>query len=169
MPSSAIGQFVIGQSAIGAGSSSPSSTSSMGVARKRVYGRTTDEFGNRQWVVVTTDANGFDDYVYVTALAQEIQLNLGESPFWGNRGIPAEPSIVSQVAPDYYSSRLQLLYAPYFMNIMVYRVPGPNPLGLDPMFTGAPVYKIQVVTHQGVQEMYTVPSSQPQPQEAVPI
>jgi hypothetical protein len=139
------------------------------IPQMRVFGRTTDEFGNRKWVVVTTDANGFNDYVYLTALAQEIQLNLNESPFYGNRGIPAEPSVVSQVAPDYYSSRLQLLYSPFFMNIMVYRVPGLHPLGLDPKNTGAPVYKVQVVTHQGVTAQYTVAFSQPQPQEAVPI
>ena len=161
-----IGSFIIGETPIGV---LPSSLSNVPAPQMRVYGRTTDEFGNREWVVVTTDINGFNDYVYLTALAQEIQLNLGESPFYGNRGIPAEPSIVSQVAPDYYSSRLQQLYAPYFMNIMVYRVPGPNPLGLDPTGTGAPVYRVQVITHQGVQQMYTIAFSLPQPQEAVPI
>ena len=64
----------------------------------RVYGRTTNEQGQTSWREVDTDANGFNDFVYLTALVQELKLNLGESPFWADRGIPAKPSVVQQVA-----------------------------------------------------------------------
>lgn len=113
----------------------------------RVYGRVTDEFGNKTWVVVQTDANGFNDYVYVTALIQELKLNLGESPFWANRGIPAEPSVLTQVAPDYYTFLMQQRYAPYFMNISIVKVPAQQ----------NPTYNISIVTQQGVQIETQVP------------
>jgi hypothetical protein len=44
----------------------------------RVFGRTQDILtGAKTWWVVTTDVNGFNDSVYLTALAQVIKLNLG--------------------------------------------------------------------------------------------
>lgn len=119
----------------------------------RVYGRVYDEYGVATWTVVHTDPNGLNDYVYLTALVQEIKLNLGESPFWGNRGIPAQPSIVTQVAPDYYVLVLQQRYAPYFLSISIVRVPG----GVDSRGNPAPYYRINVVTHYGVQIERQVP------------
>ena len=105
----------------------------------RTYGRTTDEFGKKTWVVVTTDANGFNDNVYLTTLAQVLKLNLGESPFFGNYGIPAHPSVVQQVFPDYYVTQTQTQFAPYFASLVITRIQGSNP----------PVYKVQAVSHTG--------------------
>ena len=113
----------------------------------RTFGRTYDEFGKATWVEVQTDANGFNDYVYVTALVQELKLNLGESPFWGNRGIPAEPSVVTQIAPDYYTFLMQKRYAPYFMNLLITRLPD----------YPTPTYQINITTNQGVQLEQVVP------------
>ena len=45
--------------------------------------------GQLVWVVVETDANGFNDLVYFSNLLQVLQLGLGESPFFSNFGIPA--------------------------------------------------------------------------------
>ena len=118
----------------------------------RTYGRGYDEYSNVSWVEVQTDANGLNDYVYVTALIQEILLNLGESPFWGDRGIPAKPSLVQQVAPDYHTMLMQQRYAPYFMNLIITKVPG-----LDAGGHPTPVYRINVTTHQGVQIEEQVP------------
>ena len=73
----------------------------------RVYALNKD--GSRQkpqppgypyWQQVSTDANGYNDAVQLTTLCQVLQLNLGESPFYANFGIPAVPTIVQQVQPD---------------------------------------------------------------------
>lgn len=106
----------------------------------RTYGRTTDVLtGVKTWHVVTTDAAGFDDLVWVTTLAQVLQLNLGESPFYGNYGIPAHPSVVQQVFPDFYVLYTQQRFASKFASLLVSKLPLPEP-----------VYQIQVMTHQGV-------------------
>ena len=119
----------------------------------RVYGRVTDELGNQTWQVVTTDANGFNDAVYVTALVQELKLNLGESPFWANRGIPAKSSVVQQVAPDYYTMIMQQRYAPYFMNISIAKVPNQY----DNQRRPVPTYRINITSHYGIVKMLDVP------------
>ena len=103
------------------------------------------------WIEVITDAAGFNDYVYCTALVQELRLNLGESPFWGDRGIPAKPSVVQQVAPDYYTFLMQSRYAPYFLNLVIVRVP-------EPITSPTPVYRINITTHQGVQLEEVIPT-----------
>ena len=119
----------------------------------RVYGRVTDEYGNKSWVVVQTDPNGLNDYVYVTAMIQEIKLNLGESPFWANRGIPAHLSVVQQVPPDYYTALIQQRYAPLFSALSIVRQPD------NVSNTGryAPTYQVNVLTHRGVQLEAEVP------------
>jgi hypothetical protein len=119
----------------------------------RTYGRVTNELGERFWQMVETDANGFNDMVYVTGLIQELKLNLGESPFWGDRGIPAKPSVVSQVAPDYYTMLMQQRYAPYFMNILIYKIPDQ----FDSQRRPVPTYRINITTHYGVTRSEDVP------------
>ena len=104
------------------------------------------------WIEVQTDANGFNDAVYVTAMIQELKLNLGESPFWGNRGIPAVPSVVQQVAPDYYSYLIQQRYAPFFASLVLSRSTVSSGKGLF-----VPTYQINVVTNQGSQLIVQVP------------
>ena len=105
----------------------------------RVYGRTYDSQGNPTWVEVQTDASGFNDAVYLTALAQCLKLNLGESPFYANYGIPAHQSVITQVFPDYYVMATQTQYAPYFASLSVTRQPGSDP----------PQYNVNAVTHSG--------------------
>lgn len=106
----------------------------------RTYGRITIG-GKRVWVVVTTDANGRNDAVYVTALVQVLQLNLGESPFYSNIGIPGAQSVVQQVFPDYYATYTQQLFAPYFASLLITR----------PSAAFPPTYEVTAVTHQGTQ------------------
>lgn len=117
----------------------------------RVYGRTYDENGKPSWQVVTTDANGFNDYVYATALIQCFLLNLLESPFWADWGIPAEPSVLQQVPPDYYVTIMQQRYAPYFANLMI----GKTNTGGNP---NTPAYSVQITTQQGVKLAAEVPA-----------
>ncbi len=110
----------------------------------RVWGRTYNPNGTYTWSEITTDQNGYNDAVYVTALAQVLQLQLGESPFYANYGIPALPDIVSQIFPDYNVYLTQQRYAPYFASLKVTKV---NALNQYDVLT--PVYNIQVITQQG--------------------
>jgi hypothetical protein len=113
----------------------------------RTYGRVgqVDGYGG-QWVVVTTDAAGFNDSVYLLALIQGLKLGLGESPVYANVGIPAVQSVITQIFPDWYLMQMQTLYAPYFASLVITRQP------LSP----TPVYNIQVVTHSGATISETV-------------
>jgi hypothetical protein len=111
----------------------------------RTYGRITNQDGTKTWVEVETDSNGNNDWVYVTALCQVLLLNLGESPFFAQYGIPAKPTVVQQVQPDYYVSRVQSQFAGRFANLVIAKQ-GSNP----------PQYKVNVTTHQGAKASVTV-------------
>ena len=78
----------------------------------RTYARSTQLDGTKKWVTVTTDANGFDDSVWATTLIQALKLNLNESPFFGNIGIPGAQAVASQVPPDNYIANIQAYFAP---------------------------------------------------------
>ena len=89
--------------------------------------------------MVETDEAGFDDYVWATTLIQTLKLNLNESPFFGNYGIPAQQSVVQQVIPDYYVSITQSQFSGYFSNLAITRV------SADP-----PTWRVNVTMHNGV-------------------
>lgn len=95
-----IGSFVIGVSAIG---------------------EAHDPSQDSVWVEVDTDPNGFDDAVMLTTVIQTLKLNLGESPFYGNYGIPARLSVEQQLPPDFYAVRTQQQYAKNFASLIVNR------------------------------------------------
>ena len=105
----------------------------------RTYGRVSDANGKKTWVEYQTDANGWNDACFLCALEQWILLNLGESPFYANAGIPAFQSVVTQVFPDFYVMQAQSYFAQFFPSISISRVPGSNP----------PVYNGTIVTHSG--------------------
>jgi hypothetical protein len=116
----------------------------------RTYGRTRDVLtGHKTWWVVTTDNNGFNDSVYLTTLAQVCKLNLGESPFFANYGIPAHPSVVLQIYPDFYMVRTQQQFAGYFASLIM--TPAPISQGAADSDDGRPVpaYNISVLTNYG--------------------
>ena len=112
----------------------------------RTWGRTYNELGVATWVEVTTDANGYDDLVWITTLAQVLKLNLGESPFYGNYGIPAHPAVVQQVFPDYYVAYTQQQFAQHFASLTIAKQPLPFPS-----------YIINVLTQQGSKINASVP------------
>ena len=125
----------------------------------RSYGRITDIYGNKTWVVVETASNGDNSLVYLTTLAQVLQLILGESPFYGQYGIPAYQSVLTQIAPDFYAARTQSFFAQYFASLIVTRVPQQQTTAQIPN----PEYLVNVVTLSGaVLPPITVPSSIPQ-------
>jgi hypothetical protein len=112
----------------------------------RTYGRTRDVLsGAKKWWVVTTDANGYNDSVWLTTLAQVCKLNLGESPFFANYGIPAHPAVVTQVYPDFYMARTQQQFVNYFASLILTKQPD----AVDDDLRPAPSYRINVLTNYG--------------------
>ena len=94
------------------------------------------------WTAVETQPDGGDGNVYVTAMIQCFRLNLGESPFYGNFGIPARASVQQQIAPDYNVAFIQSYFSSRFASLIVTKQPSPvnNP---------APVYQINAVRLNG--------------------
>ena len=78
----------------------------------RTYGKT--DAG--KWVEITETS-----YIWLATLAQTLRLNLGESPFYATDGIPAQQSVLSQIAPDAAVNKAQSQYAPYFASLAVVR------------------------------------------------
>ena len=105
----------------------------------RTWGRTYNEDGSSQWIEVTPDQNGFEDNIWLTTLVQALKLNLGESPFYANLGIPQYQTIMTQVFPDFYCTQIQQYFAPRFASLTITRAPASFP----------PVYNVQAVCHSG--------------------
>lgn len=91
------------------------------------------------WRQVNTDPNGQNDHVYLTALAQALLLNLGESPFYSDWGIPAAYSVLQQLFPDTWVALTQQRFAPRFASLFVAREDLPTP-----------TYNITITTNVGV-------------------
>jgi hypothetical protein len=124
----------------------------------RTYGRIVPNIlypDVKQWVVVNTDANGFNDMVWLTTLIQVIKLNLGESPFFANYGIPAHPSVVVQIAPDLYMNNIQQQFSQYFLSLIIAKLPNqPDPDVGAP----SPSYNVSVITTYGAYLSQVVPT-----------
>jgi hypothetical protein len=106
----------------------------------RTYGRINQVGGQGgTWVQVNTDTNGDNSNVYLTTLCQTLRLNLSESPFFANYGIPAQQSVVTQVFPDYYAAQTQTQFAGYFASLVINRIQGSNP----------PAYTVTAVCRSG--------------------
>jgi hypothetical protein len=105
----------------------------------RTWGKQYSEDGTYQWVEVATDANGYNDSVYLTTLVQALKLNLGESPFFADLGIPQYQTVVTQVLPTFYVNQIQQYFAPYFASLTITQVPAVLP----------PQYNVNVVCHSG--------------------
>ena len=113
----------------------------------RTYGRITNPNGTKTWVEVQTDpATGSNSWVYLTALCQVFLLNLNESPFYANYGIPAEQSVIQQIAPDFNVTRTQQQFAQFFASLIVAKDP------LQPV----PTYNINVTLFEGTPVSVTV-------------
>lgn len=104
--------------------------------------RTWGRDSNGQWIEVTTDSNGNNDAVYLTTLIQNLKLNIGESPFFARNGIPAQQSVISQIFPDYWVSQIQNQFSGYFASLLISKLP-------TSVINHYPLYKINVLTHQG--------------------
>lgn len=67
-----------------------------------------------QWIRLTDPSQ-----VWLATLVQTLRLGQGESPFYGNYGLPAQQSVVTQIAPDAAVARTQAQYSPYFASLAV--------------------------------------------------
>lgn len=112
----------------------------------RTYGRVTSEQGVKTWVVIETDANGFNDNVYLTTLIQCLLLILGESPFHANYGIPANQALIQQVFPDFYVNQTQQQFAGFFGSLMITKENAFNP-----------TYRVNVVRQSGAKSELVIP------------
>ena|SRR5215472_16523694 len=120
----------------------------------RVWGRTRNVLtGKKTWVEVTTDANGMNDAVYLTNLAQVCKLNLSESPFFASWGIPAHPSVESQLPPDFYIALTQKRFASRFMLLTVARQQD----AIDETGRPAPYYRFVAISQLGATLIADVP------------
>ena len=114
----------------------------------RTYGRVKDANGNLTvWVEVDTDADGFNDAVMLTTLIQCLKLNLNESPFYANYGIPAKPSVTQQLPPDFYVARTQQQFSGFFASLIVAKKNLPTP-----------TYQVNVITERGVSSLIEIPA-----------
>lgn len=66
------------------------------------------------WIEITDTGR-----VWLATLVQTLRLSQGESPFWGNYGIPAAQSVITQIAPDAAVARTQAQYSVYFASLAV--------------------------------------------------
>ena len=73
------------------------------------------------WVEVSTDADGDNSNVYLTALCQVLKLNLGEDPL-NYIGIPGPQAVIQQRAPDYWAMIIQQQYAAFFASLIITRI-----------------------------------------------
>lgn len=123
----------------------------------RTYGRVVNEDGSKTWQVVETSPNGDNSAVWLTTLLQVLKLNLNESPFYGSYGIPAHPSVVQQVFPDYYSILTQQEFARYFASLIISKENAVDGNGFP-----YPRYRVNVVTSYGAQiTTYATPPQVP--------
>lgn len=99
----------------------------------RTYGKI-----NGVWTKVETDANGFDDNVWLTTLMQNLKGQVNESPFFSSDGIPAQACAVSMIFPDFYVNQIQQKFAPHFQYLQITKAAG-----------ATPTYNIKVITHSG--------------------
>lgn len=105
-------------------------------------------YGEYDWVEVETDQNGYNDAVWLTTLAQVVMLNPGESPMFGNYGVPSQQAVVTQIPPDINVMLMQQVFSVYFLSLLVARL-------TDSL--GNPEYLINATANPGATLMNPVP------------
>lgn len=85
----------------------------------RIWTRQHQPDGTRRWVAV--DRN----QATIAWLQNALLLQLGESPFWADWGIPVNKTLVSRIWPDYYMTLTQERFADYFASLTITQDPNP--------------------------------------------
>ncbi|KMQ89824.1 hypothetical protein RF55_10509 [Lasius niger] len=89
----------------------------------RVWARTgqPDQDGKRKWISVS------DNTAILTWLQQAVLLQLGESPFWVDWGLPVIGFLSQGIYPDLYMQKTKERFQPYFLNVNINRNIPDNP------------------------------------------
>lgn len=109
----------------------------------RTWGRVYADDGTYEWVLVTTDENGFNDAVWLTTLAQCLKLQPNESPIFASYGISAQRAVLQQIMPDYDVAKTQAQFSTYFASLQIASVAPTNPNQFEPQ------YNISIVPNAG--------------------
>lgn len=104
------------------------------------------------WVEVTTDDNGFNDAVYLSAFCQVLQLQPQESPFYAEYGVPSIQAVQDQVIPDTNVYFMQSRYSQYFISLQVMPAHQTDANGAT-----TPVYNVTAITNSGARISAVVP------------
>ena len=118
----------------------------------RVWGRIVNPDLSYTWTEVTTDANGYNDEVMLTAFCQVLQLQPNESPFYADYGVPSIHSVQSQTYPTNNVYLMQQRYAQNFVSLLV----APTTL-TEANGAVTPVYNVIATTHTGAILTATIP------------
>ncbi|UMM63143.1 hypothetical protein [Aristophania vespae] len=81
----------------------------------RVWTRQFQSDGTRKWVAVT------GNQAIIAWLQNNLLLQLGESPFYADKGLPVTQSLISRIWPDYYLNQLQEFFRDYVSTIQITR------------------------------------------------
>ena len=109
----------------------------------RTWGRIKNPDSDKlEWVKVETAPDGTSDAVWLTTLCQSILLNINESPFFAELGIPQQQSVANQIPPEYYAMEIQNAYSAYFASLAILRT---RPIDE----VDSPTYKVNVVLKSG--------------------
>lgn len=106
----------------------------------RVWGRIHNSDGSRTWQAFETDDNGYDDAPNLIWLQNVLLLNLNESPFYADWGIPIQQTLATSVFPDYYTAKIQQRFTAYFASVVVTRI-----------YSSDISYSVNVTTRTGYQ------------------
>ncbi len=114
-----------------------------------------------QWTVVETDSAGFNDNCYITALVQTFRLNWNESPFWGNYGIAAEQSVITQIQPDFFITNIQRFYSQFFPSLIIAKQPqiptsASLAAGTNLLPYTTPVYNVSILKNNGSKHLMQI-------------
>lgn len=115
----------------------------------RVWGRVHNANGTRTWNAYETSDSGSDDMPNFIWLQNVLLLQLNESPFYSDWGVPVHKTLATQIFPDYYMSLTQQRFAQYFASCIITRVA-----------TDQPEYQVSIVTKTGIKVDQTLSQAQ---------
>lgn len=93
----------------------------------RVWARIHNDDGTRTWQAIETTSAGSNDNLNFIWLQNVLLLNINESPFYSDWGVPVHQTMVSQILPDYYMSLIQRRFSEYFASVIINRISATTP------------------------------------------
>lgn len=100
--------------------------------------------GTRRWVSVR------DNQAIIAWLQNALLLQLGESPFWADWGLPVTQMLVTQVWPDYYVHMTKQRFEDYFTSLRITRDTAQD--SAEPSYTISALFADGSSYHSGQQQ-----------------